>query len=79
MKYLLFVILAAFAFSACKSNHIASSLLADSTRVQVTLEVISGGDSPVLTKGMPGMDDNKYGLEGGTVIQRPDGYHLFTA
>jgi len=80
MKTLLFAIVSsAFALTACKSNLRSYELSADSTRVQVTIEVISGSESPVLTKGMPGMEDIKYGLEGGTVIKRPDGYHLFTA
>ena len=53
--------------------------LAAFSQIRVSLEVISGMDSPVLTKGMPGTENNKYGFEGGTVIKLTDGYHLFTA
>ncbi len=79
MKTLLFVLSAVFALTACNKKSGTPDPLTDSTEVRVTIEVTEGFDMPVLTKGMPGMEDNKYGLEGGTVIQRPDGYHLFTA
>jgi predicted GH43/DUF377 family glycosyl hydrolase len=79
MKTILLVILAACTLSSCKNNRVVSDLLSDTVNVQVSLEVIGGNDSPVLTKGMAGTEDNKYGFEGGTVILRPDGYHLFSA
>jgi predicted GH43/DUF377 family glycosyl hydrolase len=79
MKTILFVIAVAYALASCKSNRIVSDRISDSVQVQVSLEVIGGNASPVLTKGMSGTEDNKYGFEGGTVIQRPDGFHLFSA
>jgi predicted GH43/DUF377 family glycosyl hydrolase len=47
--------------------------------VRVRIEVISGNEGPVLTKGAAGTEENKYGFEGGTVIRLKDGYHLFTS
>ncbi len=79
MKTFLFVLSTAIALTACNKKSGTLYPLTDSTEVRVTIEVTSGFDSPVLTKGMPGMEGIKYGLEGGTVIKRPDGYHLFTA
>jgi len=47
--------------------------------VKLTNKAISGGESPVLTKGDHGSEGNKYGFEGGTVIRLTDGYHLFSS
>ena len=79
MKTILFVITVACALASCKNNRLVTDQISDSVQVRVSLEVTEGVDSPVLTKGMAGTEDNKYGFEGGTVILRPDGYHLFTA
>ncbi len=48
-------------------------------QVRLTIEALSGADGPVLTKGSPGSEGNKYGFEGGTVLKLKDGYHLFTS
>lgn len=79
MKTIFFIIAAACVLASCKNNRFTADQASDTTRVMVTLQVISGYDSPVLTKGMSGTEDIKYGFEGGTVIRQPDGYHLFTA
>lgn len=79
MKAILVFISAAMALTSCKSNPYVGEQESIDKHVRVSLEVIGGNDSPVLTKGMPGTEGNKYGFEGGTVIKRSDGYHLFSA
>lgn len=79
MRAILFFITAVWALTSCKYCRAINDQISDTVNVQISLEVIGGKDSPVLTKGMAGTEDNKYGFEGGTVIQRPDGYHLFSA
>jgi hypothetical protein len=34
---------------------------------------------PVIAKGMPGTEHNKYGFEGGCVLKLDGVYHLFTS
>jgi hypothetical protein len=46
---------------------------------KLTLKVVEVHDGPVIEKGDPGTEDNKYGFEGGTVIKYKGEYHLFTA
>jgi len=80
MKAILFLTTALMILvTSCRKNQADSDQLSHPDQLQVSIEVIGGTDSPVLTKGMAGTEDNKYGFEGGTVIQRSDGYHLFTA
>jgi predicted GH43/DUF377 family glycosyl hydrolase len=79
MKSIFILIAGAFIMAACGNNQKRSDQLSDPNQLQVSLAVTGGNDSPVLARGMTGTEDNKYGFEGGTVIQRPDGYHLFTA
>ena len=45
----------------------------------VTLEVAEVFPQPVIKKGDPGTQGNKYGLEGGCVLKHKGIYHLFTA
>jgi hypothetical protein len=63
---------------SCKNNSVTSIISSDDLDVRVTIEVVSGYDAPVLTKGTVGTEDNNHGFEGGTVIKLQDGYHLFT-
>ena len=76
-KFLALIPVAVLIFS-CRNNP-AGNAGSDTTKVRVSLEVISGSDTPVLTNGAPGTENNKYGFEGGTVIRLSDGYHLFSA
>ena len=43
------------------------------------LEVIKVHEGPVIKKGDPGTEDNKYGFEGGTAFKYNGEYQLFTA
>ena len=45
----------------------------------LTLEGVEVFPQPVIKKGDPGSQGNKYGLEGGCVLKLEGGYHLFTA
>jgi hypothetical protein len=45
----------------------------------ITLSVIEQRETPVIAKGMPGTDHNKYGFEGGCVLKLDGVYHLFTS
>ena len=45
----------------------------------VTLDVVEVCSQPVIKKGDPGSQGNKYGLEGGCVLKLKGVYHLFTA
>lgn len=79
MRAVIFVLAALWALTSCKNYYSVSNQKHDDVNVRVSLEVIGGNDGPVIAKGMPGTEDDIYGLEGGTVIKRPDGYHLFSA
>jgi len=78
MKTIFQILAAFFVLASCNPKRLTEQM-SESPQVRVTLEVISGFDSPVITSGTAGTEDVKYGLEGGTVIQRPDGFHLFTS
>ena len=45
----------------------------------VKLTVVEVSEGPVIKKGDPGTEDNKYGLETGCVFKQGKLYHLFTA
>lgn len=45
----------------------------------ITLSVIEQRETPVIAKGMPGTEHNKYGFEGGCVLKLDGIYHLFTS
>ena len=45
----------------------------------VTLSIIEQREEPVIAKGMPGTEHNKYGFEGGCVLKLDGVYHLFTS
>lgn len=45
----------------------------------VTLTLIEQYEKPVIEKGSPGTDGNKYGFEGGCVLKLEGVYHLFTS
>ena len=45
----------------------------------VTLSIIEQREEPVIAKGMPGTENNKYGFEGGCVLKLDGVYHLFTS
>jgi len=79
MKILTLILASACLLHSCHRNRVTPDPLTDSVQLRVILEVVSGYGTPVLGKGTTGTEDNKYGFEGGTVIQRPDGYHLFTS
>ena len=40
------------------------------------LTLVEQHDLPVITKGSPGVEDNKYGFEGGTVVKVAGAYHM---
>ena len=44
----------------------------------VTLTLVESHPGPVITKGTPGAQDNRYGFEGGTAVKIGDTYHLAT-
>lgn len=44
---------------------------------QLTLTIDEQHPTPLITKGSPGTEDNKYGFEGGRVVKVNDTYHLF--
>lgn len=46
---------------------------------EVRLRLVELTDKPVIQKGSPGTEGNKYGFEGGSVIKIDATYHLFTA
>jgi hypothetical protein len=41
------------------------------------LAIVDQHPNPILTKGSPGTEENKYGFEGGRVVKVNDTYHLF--
>lgn len=41
--------------------------------------ILDGHAEPVLRRGTPGTEENKFGFEGGTVIKQDGVYHLFTS
>ena len=43
------------------------------------LTILDQPDHPLIKKGDPGTEDNKYGFEGGSVVKRNGSYHLVTA
>jgi hypothetical protein len=45
----------------------------------VTLSIIEQRDTPVIKRGDPGTEENKYGFEGGCVLKLDGTYHLFTS
>lgn len=45
----------------------------------IVVTIVDQPGRPVLEKGDPGTDGNKYGFEGGSVIKRDGVYHLFTS
>ena len=45
----------------------------------ITLSIIEQREEPVIAKGMPGTEHNKYGFEGGCVLKLDGVYHLFTS
>lgn len=45
----------------------------------ITLSIIEQRETPVIAKGMPGTEHNKYGFEGGCVLKLDGVYHLFTS
>jgi len=46
---------------------------------EATLSLVELTDKPVIQKGSPGTEDNKYGFAAGSVIKLDGTYHLFTA
>ena len=50
----------------------------ESFEVDSIFTIVSVSQSPVITKGDPGTEDNKYGFEGGKALKFTDGYHIFT-
>jgi len=46
---------------------------------RVTLTIVEQRDTPVIRRGDPGTEQNKYGFEGGCVIKQNGVYHLFTS
>ena len=46
---------------------------------RVTLTLAEQRDTPVIRRGDPGTEQNKYGFEGGCVIKQNGVYHLFTS
>ena len=46
---------------------------------RVTLTLVEQRDMPVIRRGDPGTEQNKYGFEGGCVIKQNGVYHLFTS
>jgi hypothetical protein len=63
----------------CSCSGIKKDAPGENPAVRMTIEVLSGNDGPVISKGSQGTEGNKYGFEGGTVIRLNDGYHLFTS
>jgi len=45
----------------------------------ITLSITEQREEPVIAKGMPGTEHNKYGFEGGCVLKLEGVYHLFTS
>jgi hypothetical protein len=45
----------------------------------ITLSIIEQREAPVIAKGMPGTEHNKFGFEGGCVLKIDEVYHLFTS
>ena len=45
----------------------------------ITLSVIEAVEKPVIARGMPGTEHNKYGFEGSCVLKLDGVYHLFTS
>lgn len=45
----------------------------------ITLSILEQRATPVIAKGMPGTEHNKYGFEGGCVLKLDGVYHLFTS
>src|ERR1035437_9618780 len=74
-----FLDLCIIALILCSCNTKKKNPLPEIRNVNLTIEAISVNNSAILTKGAPGLENNKYGLEGGTVIKLKDYYHLFTA
>jgi len=45
----------------------------------ITLSIIEQREEPVIARGMPGTEHNKYGFEGGGVLKLEGVYHLFSS
>ncbi len=56
------------------ATHISAVLPA-----RTVFELAGGHEGPVIGKGDPGTEGNKYGLEGGCVLKEKGVYHLFTS
>jgi hypothetical protein len=69
-------------FSAYKqqnqSNHNFQSDYDPKSVTDPIFEIIDGTDQPVITKGDPGTESNKFGFEGGCALKYGNAYHIFT-
>ena len=45
----------------------------------INLTIIESRETPVISKGVPGTEHNKFGFEGGCVLKLESVYHLFTS
>lgn len=73
-KFSTYIGIAALFLSACGPHSLNNSL-----HNPVTLEMVEWSDTPVIKRGNPGTELNRFGFEGGTVIKKDGVYNLFTA
>ena len=63
-----------------QKNHPSASPATDANDPNNCIfEIISSSDGPVIKKGDPGTENNKYGFEGGRTFKLNGIYHLFTS
>jgi hypothetical protein len=64
--------------SACRSNTLSGSEQGRKENPKALFELVYVHPRPVITKGDPGTEGNRYGFEGGRAHKLGDTYHLFT-
>lgn len=65
--------------AGAKSQPAATMQAPELNAGSVVLRIIEQRNTPVIKKGDPGTENNKYGFEGGCVLKLDGTYHLFTS
>jgi len=76
---LLFIVLTFFSCSSQSGSYLKDDYRnSDDLSAKPIFEVTGLNSEPVITRGDPGTENNKYGFEGGRVLRLGDEFHIFT-